>query len=200
MCNHQKVTVATATYTMRFFIPASICSFSIYQETKDPGSSSRGVCGLWGRDREAWRQGEMAVQRKRHRPWRQIRNRSWWEEAFPLHQSCHWRRCQHLRRDFRRVKGQVWAEGRIKARWETLMLQLCVWGHCQLTCTLRFLSHAQLTKTASQPRLHAFAAATVILHGDTCPKEVLKLLMKLISLKIEILEFTNYVSVSQDYV
>ena len=34
------------------------------------------------------------------------------------------------------LKGQVWPEGRIKARWETLMLQLCVWGLCVLTCRL----------------------------------------------------------------
>lgn len=120
MCNHQKVTPCA------FSNPPSMCSFSLYQETKDPGSSRGLVCGLWSRDREAWRQSKMAVQREGHRQWRQIRHRSWWKQAFPLHQSCHAPRRQHLRSDFRRVKGQVWAEGRIKARWETLMLQLCV--------------------------------------------------------------------------
>lgn len=45
-----------------------------------------------------------------------------------------------------------------------------------------------LRKTATLLRLHAFA---VILQGDTSMKQVLKLLMKPISLKIKTLELTS---------
>lgn len=85
----------------------------------------------------------MAMQLKGHCQWRQMRDHSQWKQALPHYKSYYPGRCQCLCSNCWGVKGQVWAEGRIKARWETLIVQLCVWGLCLLSYGLCSQHRAQ---------------------------------------------------------
>lgn len=96
----------------------SLFRFSICQETKDSRGRRGVLCGLWSRDREAWCQSQMAVQHKGHSQRQQIRDHSQWKQALPHYTNHHCGGCQCLRGDCWGFKGQVWAEGPIKARWD----------------------------------------------------------------------------------